>query len=83
MPERVAVVGVSQVGYARAITDRTLEELVFEAASGALADARLAWRDLDAVVFGASDLVDGRVVAGTSAPPDRRGCGIGAGSGRP
>ncbi len=63
MSERVAVVGVSQVGYASAITDRTLEELIFEAASGALADARLAWRDLDAVVIGASDLVDGRVIS--------------------
>ena len=70
MSERVAVVGVSQVGYARAITDRTLEELVFEAASGALADARLAWRDLDAVVIGASDLVDGRVISSmVTAPP--------------
>lgn len=63
MSERVAVVGVSQVGYASAITDRNLEELIFEAASGALADARLAWRDLDAVVIGASDLVDGRVIS--------------------
>jgi len=61
--DRVAVVGVSQVGYASAITDRNLEELIFEAASGALADARLAWRDLDAVVIGASDLVDGRVIS--------------------
>jgi len=61
--ERVAVVGVSQVGYASAITDRNLEELIFEAASGALADARLAWRELDAVVIGASDLVDGRVIS--------------------
>ena len=63
MSERVAVVGVSQVGYASAITDRNLEELIFEAASGALADARLAWRELDAVVIGASDLVDGRVIS--------------------
>ena len=63
MSDRVAVVGVSQVGYASAITDRNLEELIFEAASGALADARLAWRELDAVVIGASDLVDGRVIS--------------------
>lgn len=70
MSEPVAVVGVSQVGYASAITDRTLEELIFEAASGALADARLAWRDLDAVVIGASDLVDGRVISSmVTAPP--------------
>ena len=63
MSERVAVVGVSQVGYASAITDRTLEELIFEAARGALADAGLAWSALDAVVIGASDLVDGRVIS--------------------
>ena len=69
MSERVAVVGVSQVGYASAITDRTLEELIFEAASGALADARLAWRDLDAVVIGASDLVDGRVISSMVTAP--------------
>jgi len=61
--DRVAVVGVSQVGYARAIPDRTLEELIFEAATGALADARLGWGELDAVVIGASDLVDGRVIS--------------------
>ena len=70
MSERVAVVGISQVGYASAITDRTLEELIFEAATGALADARLAWGELDAVVIGASDLVDGRVISCmVTAPP--------------
>lgn len=63
MPEPTAVVGVSQVGYAPAIEDRTLEELIFEAASAALADAGLVWRELDAVVIGASDLVDGRVIS--------------------
>jgi acetyl-CoA C-acetyltransferase len=63
VPERVAVVGVRQVGYAPAIPDRTLEELIFEAASGALADAQVAWPELAAVVIGASDLVDGRVIS--------------------
>lgn len=63
------MVGVSQVGYASAITDRTLEELIFEAATGALADAHLAWGELDAVVIGASDLVDGRVISSMVTAP--------------
>ena len=70
MAERVGVVGVSQIGYAAAIPDRTLEELIFEAASSALADAGLAWREIDSVVIAASDLVDGRVISSmvTSGP---------------
>lgn len=63
MSEHTAIVGISQVGYASAIHDRTLEELIFDAATSALADAGLAWRDLDSVVLGASDLVDGRVIS--------------------
>ena len=70
MAERAAVVGVSQIGYAATIPDRTLEELIFEAASSALADAGLAWREIDSVVIAASDLVDGRVISSmvTSGP---------------
>ncbi len=63
MSERAAVVGVSQIGYAGAIADRTLEELIFEAASSTLADAGLTWHELDSVVIAASDLVDGRVIS--------------------
>lgn len=63
MSERAAVIGISQVGYAAAIGDRTLEELIFEAAPSALADAGLAWRELDSVVIAASDLIDGRVIS--------------------
>lgn len=70
MAQSVGVVGVSQIGYAAAIPDRTLEELIFEAASSALADAGLAWREVDGVVIAASDLVDGRVISSmvTSGP---------------
>ena len=70
MSERVAVVSVSQVGYSAGISDRTLEELIFEAASSALADAGVAWAELDSVVTAASDLVDGRVISAmvTSGP---------------
>lgn len=63
MAERVGVVGVSQIGYAAAIPDRTLEELIFEAASSVLTDSGLAWREIDSVVIAASDLVDGRVIS--------------------
>ena len=62
MAQSVGVVGVSQIGYAAAIPDRTLEELIFEASSSALADAGLAWREVDGVVIAASALVDGRVI---------------------
>ena len=59
-----------QIGYAAAIPDRTLEELIFEAASSVLADAGLAWREVDGVVIAASDLVDGRVISSmVTAPP--------------
>jgi acetyl-CoA C-acetyltransferase len=63
VPESVAVIGVSQNGYAAAIHDRTLEELIFEAAASALADATLTWREIDSVVMAASDLIDGRVIS--------------------
>lgn len=70
MSERAAVVGISQIGYSAAIHDRTLEELIFEAASSALADATLTLRDIESVILGASDLVDGRVISSmvTSGP---------------
>jgi acetyl-CoA acetyltransferase len=70
MTDPVGVAGISQIGCAAAIPDRTLEEPIFEAASSALADAGVAWRDIDSVVIAASDLVDGRVISSmvTSGP---------------
>src|SRR5260221_4699549 len=51
MPD-VAVVGTGQTKFAARRPDRTLPELMAEAAQTALADAGIAARDLDAVVAG-------------------------------
>ena len=64
----VALAGAAAVR--RAIPTGRLEELVFETAAAALADAGLSRADLDAVVLGASDELDGRSISSmlTAAP---------------
>jgi len=60
MGERCAVIGIGQTKHAAKRGDVSLAGLVREAALGALADARLDWRDIDAVVIGkAPDMFEG------------------------
>lgn len=58
----VAVVGAYHTPLRRDVVDRSLEEMIFEAARGALADAGLTIEDVDAVVLSTTDQVEGRVI---------------------
>jgi acetyl-CoA C-acetyltransferase len=58
-----AVIGVGQTKYSAARGDVSIAGLCREAASRALADAQLTWRDIDAVVIGkAPDMFEGVVM---------------------
>ncbi|HXM55593.1 MAG TPA: thiolase domain-containing protein [Candidatus Dormibacteraeota bacterium] len=60
MAERCAVVGVGQTRHASKRLDVSIAGLVREAALAALADARVDWPDIDAVVIGkAPDMFEG------------------------
>jgi acetyl-CoA C-acetyltransferase len=61
--ERCAVIGVGQTKYASTRGDVSIAGLCREAASRALEDAELTWRDIDAVVIGkAPDMFEGVVM---------------------
>lgn len=60
--EAVAVIGVHHTPARRDVVDQSLEEMVFAAAHGALADAGLSIDDIDAVVLSTADQVGGRVI---------------------
>lgn len=62
MEKRVAIVGVGQTSYVEAKKDQRLEEVIFEAATNALKEAGIDRNDIDSVVLGAYDLVDGRSI---------------------
>jgi acetyl-CoA C-acetyltransferase len=58
--ERCAVIGIGQTRHASRRDDVSMPGLVREAASRALEDARLTWKDIDAVVIGkAPDMFEG------------------------
>ena len=59
----VAIVGIGQTTYETRKETLSLQELIFEAASLALADAGVRRQDLDSVVLAAKDLVDGRGIS--------------------
>ena len=60
MAERCAVVGIGQTKHAAKRDDVSIAGLVREAASRALEDAEMTWRDIDAVVIGkAPDMFEG------------------------
>lgn len=63
MPTHVAIAGVGQTPYRAETPDIKLEELIFSAASAALADAGISRDELDGVVLAASDQLDGRVIS--------------------
>lgn len=58
----VAVAGVHHTPVQRKVQDRSLEEMIFQAATGALVDAGLRITDIDAVVLSTTDQVEGRVI---------------------
>lgn len=59
---RVAITGthVSEPG---TVLDRSLEEMIFDAAERTVADAGITLADVDAVVTSATDQVDGRIIS--------------------
>lgn len=61
-PTAVALVGAHHTALRQGVVDKSLEEMVFEAARGALADAGLTIADIDAVLLSTSDQVEGRVI---------------------
>jgi len=60
MANRVAVIGTSQTKHEAAKRGDNLEDIIFEAARGALCDAELEIGDIDSVVLAAHDQIDGR-----------------------
>jgi acetyl-CoA C-acetyltransferase len=60
--ENIAVVGAHHTPARRQVQDSSLEEMIFEAATGALADAGISIADIDAVVLSTTDQVEGRVI---------------------
>jgi len=60
MAERCAVIGIGQTKHAAKRGDLSIAGLVREAASRALEDAQISWKDIDAVVIGkAPDMFEG------------------------
>jgi hypothetical protein len=59
---KVAMVGGYHTDVARDVVDRSLEEMIFEAARGALDDAGLDIGDIDGVILTTSDQASGRVI---------------------
>ncbi len=60
MAERCAVIGIGQTKHAAKRGDLSIAGLVREAASRALEDAQITWKDVDAVVIGkAPDMFEG------------------------
>ena len=61
-PTAIAVVGAHHTPLRRQVVDLSLEEMIFEAARGALADAELTIQDVDAVMLSTTDQVEGRII---------------------
>ena len=60
--DSIAVVGIHHTPYQKAVETQSLEEMVFAATRGALADAGVTIHDIDAVVLSTTDQVEGRVI---------------------
>ena len=58
----IALVGLHHTPIRKTVETQSLEEMVFDAARGALTDAGLAIDDIDAVVLSTTDQVEGRVI---------------------
>jgi acetyl-CoA C-acetyltransferase len=61
--ERVAIVGVGQTKYERRKKGDTFADIIFEATSKALQDARMTIKDVDNVVTVSNDFWDGRTIS--------------------
>ena len=61
--ERVAIVGVGQTKYERRKKGDSFADMVFEATSQALQDARMTIKDVDNVVTVSNDFWDGRTIS--------------------
>ena len=63
MRDQVAIVGVGQTTYESQKQGQVLDEIVFEAASKALAEAGLTRDEVDCVTIAAADQIDGRPIS--------------------
>jgi acetyl-CoA C-acetyltransferase len=61
--ERIAIVGVGQTKYERMKKGDTFADMVFEATSKALQDARMTIKEIDNVVTVSNDFWDGRTIS--------------------
>lgn len=66
MIKPLAITGIGQSRFVGTRNEVSLQELIFECASNALADAGIDRKAIDSVVLSASDLVDGRGIASMS-----------------
>lgn len=57
-----AIVGAYHTPLRRGVVEQSLEEMIFEAVNGALADAGLTIDDIDAITLSTTDQVEGRVI---------------------
>ncbi|MGD0855085.1 MAG: thiolase family protein [Dehalococcoidia bacterium] len=70
MSKNVAIIGIGQTTYEKRKLKQNREEMIFEAATKALADAGITREQVDSVVLDAYDLADGVAIASaTSAAP--------------
>lgn len=65
MKDQIAIVGVGQTTYEIQKPDQILDDMVFEAASKALADAGITREQVECVTIAAGDQMDGRPISST------------------
>ncbi len=63
MKNQVAIIGVGQTKYEIHKPHQILDEIIFEAAAKALADAGISRQDVDCITIAAQDQIDGRPIS--------------------
>lgn len=63
MKDQIAIIGLGQTKYETGKPDQILDEIVFEAASKALADAGMTREEMDCITISAGDQIDGRPIS--------------------
>lgn len=63
MKNQIAIIGLGQTKYETGKPDQILDEIVFEAASKALADAGMTREEMDCITISAGDQIDGRPIS--------------------
>ncbi|MDY6851597.1 MAG: hypothetical protein SV487_05945, partial [Thermodesulfobacteriota bacterium] len=63
MKDQIAIIGLGQTKYETGKPDQILDEIVFEAASKALADAGMTRDEMDCITISAGDQIDGRPIS--------------------